>query len=111
MTVNQMQYEDVNDEAALAFWSSILKLNTNLVDIEFNTETATVIASDANRKEKNDVVKLNFFSMMIKWDKLSDSWVSDDDYEKIVSEEAKAAFDIINNLKPKTMTINSFNID
>ena len=98
-----MQYDDFSEAAIVAFWNEVEKQGMSTVDVALNAETATLSAK-THGKEFTDTdfvsVQLNAYDVMLQWDRLADSWVTDEGYYASMDRETGNVIKKALNLKP-----------
>ena len=108
MTSIEMQYDNFSESAITAFWSKVAELNMSPVDIELDTETATLTAKTHGKTFVDPsavCVRLNAYEVMLLWDKLAESMASDEYYDATTTRESESILEKAKDLKPKTIEI------
>ncbi|AJQ97850.1 hypothetical protein [Gynuella sunshinyii] len=109
MKLIELQHDEFSDAAIQEFWDRVSDINEKGVSLEFNSETATVVAHKVNWLSEGLApagVSLNAYEVMLKWDRLSENpKISDDEYEKLIQQEVSMIIQSIKSLKPSGIEV------
>ncbi|WP_428240850.1 hypothetical protein [Gynuella sp.] len=109
MNFIELQHDEFSEHVIQEFWNKVKTINNQGISLEFNRETATLLALKIDWMADWKIpagVRLNAYKTMIKWDYLADDpGISDDEYEDMIKQETNLIMRHVKALKPVEIQI------
>jgi hypothetical protein len=102
---HQMQSDELSVSVINEFWDLVSNYCGKRIRLTFDIETATVIAKNLDDFNGYSGIKLNLYNLMIRLDNLSETSISDVEYEIEVNRESNSVMNAVKNYKPVSIYI------